>query len=344
MINVIVPITKDVEEFSAFVSKYASKTTKFFVGVTESLAEKFDCKKKDVEVHIYKDGAKVEEIVNALGSCKREKGKLLIARRALSDEEYAKLTTSDKDIVSLKAVRSKFATKLKNFATKLIKKVFAFSYFEDISAICYGEGMYELLSVCPNLSNASRLNRYVGVSVEEIETETKPVKKEYGKAENIMNLLLGTVFFIGTILTIILLGITSGYFFADGEGRIETDSEHPINADEDSQWLFACGYDRKLLHKGSVCRKGRGERIALVDLVAACKKDALFQVFSYRFGTFFFQVHLKANHMPLQMRENVLCLTQRCDAQGRDPLFGQVRAKRIGIQMPRKRDRLKKAC
>ena len=49
---------------------------------------------------------------------------------------------------------------------------------------------------------------YCPDDVEEIETETKPVKKEYGKAENIMNLLLGTVFFIGTILTIILLGIT----------------------------------------------------------------------------------------------------------------------------------------
>lgn len=34
----------------------------------------------------------------------------------------------------------------------------------------------------------------------------------------------------------------SGFFFADGEGRIETDPTHPISADEDSQWLFACGY------------------------------------------------------------------------------------------------------
>ena len=116
MISVIVPITKNVEEFSAFVSQHANKTTKFYVGVTESLASQFNCKKANVELHVYKDGAKVEEIVNALGSCKREKGKLLIARRPLTESEYTKLTTSDKDIVSLKAVRSKFATKLKNFA------------------------------------------------------------------------------------------------------------------------------------------------------------------------------------------------------------------------------------
>lgn len=32
------------------------------------------------------------------------------------------------------------------------------------------------------------------------------------------------------------------FFFVDGEGTIETDSQRPIDSDEDSQWLFACGY------------------------------------------------------------------------------------------------------
>lgn len=34
----------------------------------------------------------------------------------------------------------------------------------------------------------------------------------------------------------------SQYFFADGEGTIETDPDNPIDSYEDSQWLFACGY------------------------------------------------------------------------------------------------------
>ena len=34
----------------------------------------------------------------------------------------------------------------------------------------------------------------------------------------------------------------SGFFFADGEGSIETDEEYPIDSYEDAQWLFACGY------------------------------------------------------------------------------------------------------
>ncbi len=34
----------------------------------------------------------------------------------------------------------------------------------------------------------------------------------------------------------------SQFFFGDGEGMIETNPDHPIDAFEDSQWLFACGY------------------------------------------------------------------------------------------------------
>lgn len=34
----------------------------------------------------------------------------------------------------------------------------------------------------------------------------------------------------------------SQFFFADGEGVIETDPDYPIDSYEDSQWLFACGY------------------------------------------------------------------------------------------------------
>ena len=34
----------------------------------------------------------------------------------------------------------------------------------------------------------------------------------------------------------------SQYFFADGEGSIETDPKHPVDSYEDAQWLFACGY------------------------------------------------------------------------------------------------------
>lgn len=35
--------------------------------------------------------------------------------------------------------------------------------------------------------------------------------------------------------------ISSGYF-ADGEGWVETNPQYPVDAYEDSQWLFACGY------------------------------------------------------------------------------------------------------
>ena len=31
-------------------------------------------------------------------------------------------------------------------------------------------------------------------------------------------------------------------YFSDGEGWVETNSKYPIDAYEDSQWLFACAY------------------------------------------------------------------------------------------------------
>ena len=31
-------------------------------------------------------------------------------------------------------------------------------------------------------------------------------------------------------------------YFADGDGWVESNSKYPIDAYEDSQWLFACGY------------------------------------------------------------------------------------------------------
>ena len=35
---------------------------------------------------------------------------------------------------------------------------------------------------------------------------------------------------------------TTQRYFADGQGWVETNSSSPINAYEDSQWLFPCGY------------------------------------------------------------------------------------------------------
>ena len=59
--------------------------------------------------------------------------------------------------------------------------------------------MFELLSVCSNFSMASRINKYVGVTHQEIITENKPVKKDYSRWKNSLSLLFWILLFAGSI-------------------------------------------------------------------------------------------------------------------------------------------------
>lgn len=195
MINILIPIVESASEFEKFVNSKKSKNYKFFIGIKQSLAKDFAIKSKNVEVHVYTDNSNKEEIINSLHSCNLVYGKIMILRRVPTEYEFEALEKSDKDIVTLKAKRSKFSSAVKNFVGKIVRKIFAFNYFEDISAICYGQNMYQLLSVCQNLSIASRINKYVGVEIEEIETQSKSVRKQYNRFTTalkfaFMNLLL----------------------------------------------------------------------------------------------------------------------------------------------------------
>lgn len=199
MINLIVPIVEDVEKFETFIRENNSNDMKIFVGIKESLAKYFSLKAKNVEIHIFENKSNREEIINALHSCKMEKGKLMIVRRPLANQEFFSLVSSTKDIVTLKSKHNKFVSAIKKFMGAVVKRFFAFNFFEDISAICYGESMFELLSVCTNLSMASRINKYVGIEIEEIETNEKQVKKDYSRSKAVFKFLLGTLFFLGSL-------------------------------------------------------------------------------------------------------------------------------------------------
>ena len=207
MINIIIPVIDDVEKFSAFVEKKLKKDVRFFVGICESKMKSWTLRAKNVELHVFNDKANKEEIINSLHSCKLVEGKILIARRALTDDEFLKITSSQSDIVTLKAKHNRFVETFKKLARTIVRKFFAFNFFEDISAICYGESMFDLISVCSNLSMASRVNKYVGVSTEEIETEEKQVKKAYNRHLNNLYFSLWTILFAGSVAGGVLLCI-----------------------------------------------------------------------------------------------------------------------------------------
>lgn len=207
MINLIVPIVENAEKFEEFVNKHNGKDVKIFVGIIDGLKDKFKPKSKNVEIHVFANKSKKEEIINSLHSCKMQNGRIMLVRRPLTDEEFVALSTSSKDICTLKARHNGFVSAFKRFAKKIVRRFFGFTYFEDISAICYKENMFELLSVCNNFSIATRINRYVGVEVDEVLTETKPVKREYNKMASVSLLCMWILLFLGSVAGAICVGI-----------------------------------------------------------------------------------------------------------------------------------------
>ncbi len=206
MINVVVPITEKVEEFNDFIKKFSSKDVKFYVGVTKNLADKIE-KKTGAQIFVFENKSNREQIINALHEIKKEKGKILVVRRPLSEKEFSSLTKSKAELVSLKKHRNKFANFFKNLGRVIVRKIFAFSVFDDISAVCFGESMFDLLSVCPKLSIERRVNKYIGVSYEEVETSEKTAKVLYNKPKTIGLYFLETLFFLANIAGGILIFI-----------------------------------------------------------------------------------------------------------------------------------------
>ena len=177
MINVILPVVEEPEKFAEFAQKFSGPNVKIFVGVRKGLS--FDLNKENqefatenvqnlqnvetgktqkmngrksakpkknsmnfnIEVHTFAENSNSEEIINALHSTKMEKGKVLICRRPLTEEEFLKLTNSQKDIVALKAKHSKFFSALKNLAKKIIKRFFAFTYSSKLPCLSKWSGL-----------------------------------------------------------------------------------------------------------------------------------------------------------------------------------------------------------
>ena len=208
MINVVVPIIDKAGEYEEFLNRISDRNTKIFVGVRKNLLPLIDLSRvKNVEVSVYSDNAKKEEILNALSENIVDSGKIAIVRRPLLIEEYQALVGTEYDIAYLKQNRNKFVSFFKKLNAKILRALFAFDYFDDISAICFNENMFELVCDCNNLSMASRINRYVGVTIEEIQTPQKAVKKETTAWKNNLKLLGWTLFMLASIASVTCLAI-----------------------------------------------------------------------------------------------------------------------------------------
>lgn len=207
MINVILPVLEDVQGFCTFIDRVSADDVRFFVGIREDFAQDFKVKSKNVVLRKFNKKCSREEIINGLDSGNFQRGQVLVARRALSYEEFYALVNSNADIAVLRETEHGFKVRFKNFIRKTVKKIFGFSYFEDISACIFKEQHFDLVVNCPNLSMATRIDKYVGMKIEEVPTSLVPVKKHYSRLRNGFWFMFWTGMFEASIVATIILAL-----------------------------------------------------------------------------------------------------------------------------------------
>lgn len=181
MKNIIIPVIN--EEMLKFVDEVKSvKDVKVIIGVRQDLFDKVkNIRKKNFTIKVYENTAKKEEIINSLKD-QIDEGKLLICRKAITAKEIEMFFNSEADITICAEKRNKF----QNFFFKLwqfvMEFLFGFKFYDgDISVIAFNDNLFKVVSYIDNLSYSSRVNKWKGVQIKTIETESPKAKKEYNK-------------------------------------------------------------------------------------------------------------------------------------------------------------------
>ncbi len=209
MINVIVPITEKFEEYKKMVESLSKrKGVALYLGIDEKFKdEKLEVKKAVVKY--YKTKSAKEEIINSLHTLKKSAGSIMVVRRPITDEEFERLTSASEDIVILNREKNKFAKWWKDIWKKLLRMIFGFFYFDDISAVYFKDRNFNLISSLTNLSYISRINRFVGLSIGEVSTTQKSTKKDFDRFTAIVNFL--SFFLLLAICVLVSVIICTGF-------------------------------------------------------------------------------------------------------------------------------------
>ncbi len=210
MINVILPIIDKIDEYQKML-EYLSKRQDItvFIGVDEKFKDKIVAGKNFL-IKVFKTKSAKEEIINSLHSINKESGGIIVIRRPLDEVEFINLLHSDDDIAYLSKKRNKFSQFFADLWVKIIRRLFAFFFFEDISAVYFKEEMFDLVTALNNLSYITRINRFVGFSIGSVETTHKRTKRDFDRFSISVNFLISILFFVICILCSIILCTSFG--------------------------------------------------------------------------------------------------------------------------------------
>lgn len=207
MINVIIPVIDNPKEYNRCIQSLATEVNiQVLVGVTEDLASQISCDYERLEVHIFPKGSRKEEIINALQS-ELLQGKVLICRKPFTFLEFQQFRDSEAEIAVCKTKTSnKVLDFLQKIWAKIIRLIFGVKFFDgDTSLICFHEDLYDVISNVNNFSYCSRVDRWKGISQEQIETRAPAAKQECDrKADAKLLIFAAMALLIGIITTVML--------------------------------------------------------------------------------------------------------------------------------------------
>ena len=204
MINVLIPIVDEPEKYIQILSQLSlRKDVLVFVGTTKAINEKYNFNMPNIEVKVYENGSKKEEILNALQPFIID-GKTVICRRPFTINEFNSLIGSNASIVfGNEQGNKKIKTFFFNIMQSLTSLILGVKTFDgDSSILCFDEDMSQVLVQVENFSYATRVDRWKGVQKETIKTEVDTKVKYENNKKNILSLTFIPILLILAAATI----------------------------------------------------------------------------------------------------------------------------------------------
>ena len=189
MVNVIVPISKNSQDFINILKRLGNLESVFVhVGICDNEYEALTSqigKLENVYVHSFIDGSDREEMINSLQSLIGS-GPLMIMRKPITMEEFNRFVSQNKDVVTCKRKHGKIKSFMFKIWQKILKLFLGVRLYEgDSSVVYFSPEISSVISQSGNLSYSSRVDRWRGIEQSTVETKSPPVKTTINNKHNL---------------------------------------------------------------------------------------------------------------------------------------------------------------
>lgn len=204
MNQIILPVISDFEQTSKWLKSTKIKDTIFYIGVTAE-GKNFFKNSKTTKVFVFANGSAKEEIINSLAPELGEE-KVVILRKLISKDELERFLFSETDLtICATKKRNKFSNFFYKIWEKMIKMLFGFKFFDgDVSVVAINDRLAPVAKRIPNLSHATRVNKWKGASISSVETASQPAKKEYNHVGSAFMLIGWLTLFLAVVASTVV--------------------------------------------------------------------------------------------------------------------------------------------